>query len=175
MKSFVTASIAATALLAGAAVTAGPMKGPVNSAFGTPATAIAVEDVRKDALSLFDKVDVDRSGDIDVEEFASHVVILAELARFNGTVSVDGTVSQQILLPSGLEPRMAITDRAAIDAVSRRTFFNHAPQGSMGREAYAAYRLSVMADADRNNDGVLNGAELTQFAMSVTKPATSKG
>lgn len=175
MRSLFTASLAATALLAGAAVTAGPVAGSINAAFGAPATAIGVEDVRGDAEALFAKVDVDQSGDLDIEEFASHVVVLAELARFSGLVALDGPVPQQISLPTGMAPRMAPTERAAIDAVARRTFFDHAAGGTMAADSYVSYRLSVMAKADGNGDGVLEGPELTRFAVHVTKPALPKG
>lgn len=175
MKTIIPAVIATFVLLAGAATTAGQMNGTFNEAFGEKATEITKEDMTTDAKALFARVDVDGSGDLDVDEFAGHQVILAQLARLNRTVTVEGGVEKQIPLPDGVAMRLSETERGAIDAVARRTFHDYADKGRMSADAFAAYRLETMARIDRNRDGVLKKGELERFAALVAKAGSPRG
>lgn len=175
MKKFIPAATAVTALLIGAATTAGPMNGMFNETFGEPAAKVTEADMTLDATTLFARVDIDGSGTLDVDEFASHRVILAELARFNRTVTVEGETDMQIALPSQVADRLSLTERSAIEAVARHTFHLYTDEDGMTAESFTAYRLDEMAKADRNRDGELTRHELERFAAHVAKPAQPRG
>lgn len=175
MKKFVPAGLAATALLIGAATTASPMKGAFNHAFGVAATSVTATDIETDAKALFAKVDIDRSGTLDADEFAGHALVLAELARFNRTVTIEGESEMQIRLPDGTPDQVSHTERGSIDAVARRAFHQFADNGEMSEEGFTAYRLSMMDKADTNRDGTLKSHELERFASAMARPAQPRG
>lgn len=175
MKKFVPASLAATALLIGAATTASPMKSMFNEAFGETASTVSTSDIENDAAALFAKVDIDGSGTLDADEFAGQAVVIAELARFNRTVTVEGETDMQIRLPEATPERVSLTERSSIDAVARRAFHQFAEDGEMDAAAFTAYRLSVMAKADTNRDGELKRHELDLFASAQARPAQARG
>lgn len=175
MKKIIPAATAATALLVGAVTTAAQTSGDFNAAFGEQATEITKQDMAADANSLFAKVDVDGSGDLDVDEFASHTVILAELARLNRAVTVEGHKDVQIDVPDSVAERMSNTERGSIDAVARRTFHSFSAGDVMTLEGFTNYRMSTMAKADTNRDGTLRNRELQYFASVVAKPVQPRG
>ena len=175
MKKFAPASLAAFVLLAGAATTASPMKGMFNDAFGVKASVVTVADVEADAASVFAKVDVDNSGTLNIDEFAGQAVVLAELARFNRTVAIDGQTEKQIALPDMISETVSLTERSSMDAVARRAFHQFAEGGEMTVEGFTAYRMGQMDKADTNNDGQLKRHELELYASAVARPAQPRG
>lgn len=175
MKKIVPAAFVTSALLIGAATTASPMKGVMNDAFGEPADALTASDIVADADASFAKADLNSSGTLDVDEFAARAVVVAELSRFNGTVSIEGDANKQIVLPDGVSESVSLTERSSIDAVARRTFHQFATEGQMSVDQFTEYRLNAMSKVDRNKDEKLTRFELQRFALNVAQPAQPRG
>ena len=178
MKRIATLLTVAAAGTIGAATLAGPAaERAVPTAFGAPAAALYVDDVWVDAERVFDKVDVNRDGVIDVDEYAAQAVVYAGLARFNGLVAVDGRKTVHVGLPQATEAELALGERTAIDAVARNDYYAiTAERGPLTPRNWVTLRIEGFAEADRNEDGQLTGPELTRYAMRVARyEVTSAG
>ena len=149
----------------------------VADAFGSPAEALYVDDVWVDAERVFDKVDVNRDGLIDVDEYAAQAVVYAGLARFNGLIAVDGRQTVHVGLPRTDRSDLGLGERTAIDAVARNDYYAlTAERGPITPRNWVTLQIERFADADRNEDGQLTGRELTAYAMRVARyEVTSEG
>ena len=152
----------------------------IPDAFGSPAEALYVDDVWVDAERVFDKVDVNRDGVIDVDEYAAQAVVYAGLARFNGVVAVDGRQTVHVGLPVSArseQSELGVAERTAIDAVARGDYYAlTAERGPITPRNWVTLQIERFADADRNEDGQLTGRELTAYAMQVARyEVTSEG
>ena len=149
----------------------------IADAFGSPAEALYVDDVWVDAERVFDKVDVNRDGVIDVDEYAAQAVVYAGLARLNGLIAVDGRQTVHVGLPHGDRNDLGTAERTAIDAVARNDFYAlTAERGPITPRNWVTLQIERFADADRNEDGQLTGRELTAYAMQVARyEVTSEG
>ena len=142
----------------------------IADAFGAPADALFVDDVWVDAERVFEKVDVNRDGVIDVDEFAAQAVVYAGLARFNGLVAVDGRQTVHVGLPHDGRSELGVAERTAIDAVARGDYYAlTAERGPLTPRNWVTLQIERFADADRNEDGQLTGRELTRYAMQVAR------
>lgn len=178
MKRTATILTVAAAATFGAATLAEPTEQrAVPDAFGSPASALYVDDVWVDAERVFDKVDVNRDGVIDVDEYAAQAVVYAGLARFNGLVAVDGRQTVHVGLPAADRTELGMAERTAIDAVARNDYYALvAERGAITPRNWVTLQIERFADADRNEDGQLTGRELTAYAMQVARyQVTSEG
>ena len=178
MKRIATVMTVVAAGTVGAVTLAEPVGSlQVPDAFGTPAEALFVDDVWVDAERVFEKVDVNRDGVIDVDEYAAQAVVYAGLARLNGLVAVDGRDTVHVGLPHDGREELGLAERTAIDAVARNDYYAvTAERGAMTPRTWVTLQIERFAEADRNEDGQLTGRELTRYAMQVARyEVTSKG
>ena len=178
MKRTATILTVAAAGTFGAVTLAEPLaERTVPDAFGQPAEALYVDDVWVDAERVFEKVDVNRDGLIDVDEYAAQAVVYAGLARLNGLVAVDGRETVHVGLPYDTRGELGIAERTAIDAVARNDYYALTTErGAMTPRNWITLQIERFAEADRNEDGQLTGQELTRFAMKVARhEVTSEG
>jgi hypothetical protein len=158
--------IAATGVFASAATVAGVE----SDVFGTPAATVSKQDFLIDASRSFAKVDVDNSGTIDLEEFAAQAVVYAELARLNRLVTVDGAHEMRIDVPDNVRDTLGYAERTAIDAVARRSFYLHSPDGApLTPTQWTVARTELFSAANRNNDDTLTGRELKTLARIIAQ------
>ena len=171
MKRYVAiASVAALGLFGAASIADTAPLVPSEPAFGNLAEQLVLDDVWVDAERVFGKVDVDRDGLIDVDEYAAQAVVYAGLVRFNGVAVVDGRELIHVGLPTGTEPALPPAERAAIDAVARADFYALADaDGAITPRRWVELRLEAFEDADRNDDGQLTGRELERFALDLAR------
>ena len=168
-RSIVVASIAAA--FAGAVSIADPNPAAPQAPYGDLTETLALDDVWVDAERVFGKVDVDRNGEIDVDEYAAQAVVYAGLVRFNGVVAVDG----RELIHVGLPVKAAAMnegERASIDAVARADYYALTEaDGPITPRRWVEMRMATFADADRNGDGQLTGRELHRYALDLARYA----
>ena len=142
------------------------------AARGTITDALAIDDVWVDAERVFAKVDVDRNGEIDVNEYAAQALVFAGMARFDGSVMIDGRETLRIGLGAIDEAGLGAAERSAIDAVARADYYEAVAQaGRITSRAWVELRLEAFAAADRNEDGQLTGGELTRYAEGFARYA----
>lgn len=176
MKRFTAVTLlSATAALAGAVGIAKPAaERVVPAAFGSAAETLRIDDVWVDAERVFEKVDVDRNGEISVDEYAAQAVVFAGLARFNGLIAIDGRETVHILVPDDVRGELGLAERTAIDAVARGEYYELTEaRGALTPRAWVALSVERFAEADRNEDGQLQGRELSDFAMGVAQANVS--
>ncbi|WOI52907.1 hypothetical protein [Parvularcula sp. LCG005] len=139
------------------------------SAFGSTSQFVSKEDATLHAHRAFDKIDVDRSGSIDIDEFAAQAIVYAEMARNQRTVTIDGNMVHRIDLPDGISDRLSPQERTSIDAQARRTFYEISHQGQpLSKAAWQMSQQRQFEQADRNANGRLEGRELNAFARNVS-------
>jgi hypothetical protein len=168
MKRRTIAAFATTAALAAVAIAA-PAASAFNDAFGARSDRVTLDAVAEDARRAFARVDIDRSGAVDIEEFAAQAVIYAELARLNRLVAFDGDTTQHIPLGRDVPHTLNYGERIAIDAVARRQFHQQAENGALDETRFVTARLAMFERADRNRDDALSGRELGHYAELVAQ------
>lgn len=136
--------------------------------FGEPARELPLTEAMIDAARTFEKVDVDRNGLVDQDEYAAQRVVRAQLARFNGRVAIDGRGVTHVAVPESVAGPLSPGEQAALDAVTRREFHLRNPDGGgLDRAAWQEARLEPFTLADEDGDGVLKGSELAVYARLV--------
>ena len=154
-----TAGAAAAALAIGAAGAQTPDE-------DATLTRLEAADYAAHAGKLFQRADIDKNGVLDAREYHALAIVTAELSRLNRAVMVDVEDSpQMITLDYDGPASLSQGERARIDAVSARAFFNAAGADNlMSADEFVALELERFADADRNDNGVLTRSELTRLA-----------
>ncbi|ADM10081.1 hypothetical protein PB2503_10149 [Parvularcula bermudensis HTCC2503] len=143
-------------------------------AFGEETHSVSRQMMEMDAIQSFGRIDIDRNGVIDMDEFRAQAVVYAELARLNRKISVDtGDTLISISAPRGVADRVDPTERAAIDAIARRRFHLETEGTGFDRQAWAKYRLARFEEFDNNDDDILSGAELAGFYRAVSFSTSS--
>ena len=169
-RPLVTSAIVAGVLFGAASIADTTADMPEAPAFGEMAETLVLDDVWVDAERVFGKVDVDRNGLIDVDEYAAQAVVYAGLVRFNGMAVIDGRELIHIGLPASAEAKLGPAERAAIDAVARADYYTLVGEAeAITPRAWVALRLAAFEEADRNGDGRLSGRELHRFAMDLAR------
>lgn len=158
------------------AITAGSASVGSNSeaVFGAVAGEVPMTEAMIDAARAFTKVDVNRDGLVDIDEYASQYVVYAQLARFNRQIPVDGHHTSAIPVPDDIPPTMTASERAGLDAIARRDF--HMKVGSnpgLDAAAWQDAKLERFYIADADADGSLAGDELVAYARDVAGVMTS--
>ncbi|WP_189576328.1 hypothetical protein [Parvularcula lutaonensis] len=156
-----------TALAVTATMTMGSAslgEGVVNP-FGGAVDAVPMTDAMLDAARAFEKVDVNRDGIIDEDEYAARRVVYAQLARFNRQIPIDGQSLIRIPVPEDIPNSMGAAERAALDAVARRDYHLRVmAKDGLDQSAWQDARLETFSLADGNGDGELRDGELTVYA-----------
>lgn len=137
-------------------------------AFGAMASEVAIDDIWVDAERVFVKVDVDRNGLVDIDEYAAQAVVYAGLVRASGIVPIDGRTLLHVGVPPSASGALSVPERAAIDAVARAEYYETvAAEGEITPRRWIQLRMGAFDRADRNEDGRLTGRELDKFASDV--------
>lgn len=117
-----------------------------------------------DAARSFARVDANRDGLIDADEYASQKVVAAQLARFRRAVEIDGQTLLSLPLPDDVADRLGDSEKTAISAVARRDFHVRAfGKDGLDPALWQETRLESFYDADLDGDGVLREAELARY------------
>lgn len=152
---------AAVALTAGSTSLSEAFENP----FGAPVERLPMTEAMIDAARAFAKVDVNKDGIVDIDEFAAQRVVYAQLARFNRHVPVDGRVTVRLPIPENVPESLTGPERAALDAVARRDFqLRAAGAEGLDEARWQDARLETFSLADDNGDGELRGQELAHYA-----------
>lgn len=131
--------------------------------------------VHAHAERVFTLADQDRSGALDVDEYAALALVVAELSRLSGYVTIDAGSGALIAAPApGRAPASLSTgERVRIGAVAAREF--HVAAGkdaAMSAEEFVSAQLETFAAADLSRDGVLAGSETSLYAAAVARLVT---
>lgn len=136
-----------------------------NGPFGSEVLSLDMTDVMIDAARSFEKIDGNRDGVIDEDEYAARRIVFAQLSRFKGHVVVDGQHTVHVALPEHLQGQMTASERSALETVARRDHQLRA-MGAAGldQSAWQDSALEAFALADLDGDGALVADELAAFA-----------
>jgi hypothetical protein len=132
--------------------------------FGAPIEVLPETEVMVDAARAFDKIDMNRDGLIDEDEYAAQRVVYAQLARFNRQIAIDGTVTVRVPVPDEIGESLTSPEKVALDAVARRDYRLRVTGGGFDRAAWEEARLETFFLNDANGDGELRGKELHAYA-----------
>jgi hypothetical protein len=133
--------------------------------FGAPIEVLPETEVMVDAARAFDKIDMNRDGVIDEDEYAAQRVVYAQLARFNRQIAIDGTVTVRVPVPDDIGEQLTSPEKVALDAVARRDYrMRMGDQPGFDRASWEENRLEVFYLSDQNGDGELRGKELHEYA-----------
>lgn len=135
-------------------------------AYGGATTLIGAGAAQINAANAFAAADIDGSGALDADEFASMRLVTAELVQLNGFLTVDaGDVAERIVLPVAEPTSISSGERARILALAYRAFYAAAgPDAKLSRPEFLAAEAVMFARFDGDRDGVLRRQELTRFA-----------
>ena len=120
------------------------------------------------ATQVFNRADLDKSGALDADEFASLSIVTSELAHLNGYIVVEGAgdTARSIALPIEAPVALETGERARVEAVARNTFYATAGADGLISEAeFVNAEVIKFNDADRNRNGTLAKKELARFAI----------
>lgn len=126
------------------------------------------------AEMLFNQADLDRSGDLDINEFTALNLVLAELSRVSGRVVLEMPAGEAAVeLDDALLRQVTSAERSRLEAVSFREFqLASDADDRMTLDEFVGLELEYFEAADRNDNGVLAGSELSSYAHRIAK--TSK-
>lgn len=133
-------------------------------AYAAPAMQLEAATIATTAKTVFSRADLDNDGTLSSEEYVTLGVVSAELARLNGFVPVDysGGVRTARLPETGPWTK---ADRARVETAAERDFAAYAGDDQrLTSDEFVAAKLEALHAADRDRNGVLNGAELSRFA-----------
>jgi len=168
--------IALSALTAAAVSVAAPALAEDRFEAGDAATIdqLPVTEAMIDAARSFTKVDMNKDGKIDADEYTSRRVVVAQLARFSRSVAIDGQEDLTLVLPEDVPVKLGQSERAALEAISRRDFKVRA-FGAEGLDAaqWQESRLELFFEADRDGDGVLRDDELATYLKAMAGELTA--
>lgn len=163
--------IAAFAAPAVALIALGAGAAPRPAAFGgdgAEPVSLSSQQARAHATAVFARADLDRSGDLDADEYSALAVVSAGLARLNGYVAILGVDEALVApLPAPAPRSLSAAERTRIEAVARADFY--AASGAdarMSAAEYGAEQDARFAAADRNRNGRLAKGELASFGAA---------
>ncbi|GAB4521409.1 MAG: hypothetical protein Kow00133_08360 [Amphiplicatus sp.] len=165
VAAFAAPAVAVLAVGVGAALAAGSgFEG--RAAYGGSLERFSEAEARAHAAQVFQRADLNRSGDLDADEYASLAVVVAELARFNGFLALEiGGEADTIPLPAAARGGLTTAERIRIDAVARAEFYAAAGEDMrLSRDEFVGESAARFSAADRNGDGALVRGELSAFA-----------
>jgi len=167
---------AAAAVAAGVSLVTSAAVDP-EPAYGAAAVSVEAEAVVREAISRFERADLNKDGALDEEEFAIMAIVGAELARLNGFVPIamNGEVRT---IPLGEARREPLTKAekamtAARAAREYRVIAGDDERVHVGEFVDAELEKFIADDADRN--GELSGVELASFAHRQARLAPLQG
>jgi len=165
IAAFAAPAVAIVAIGVGAALASGlRSEVPAYQGMVTELTAGAAQ---THARTVFMRADLDRSGTLDADEYASLALVTAELARLNGFLAIEtgADAAAQVSLPIAAPSAISSAERVRIDAVARSEFYAAAgADAALTLEEYLTVKADQFDTADRNGNGQLGRAELAAFA-----------
>lgn len=135
--------------------------------FGAPVSTLSAEEARAHAQTIFERADLDRSGALDADEYASLAVVTAELTRLNGFIAIEsgGDAANIVALPIAAPSALSSAERTRVDAVARSDFYEMAGvDAELSVSEYLGEQSARFEEADRNGNGALASQELAGFA-----------
>ncbi|MEO1657845.1 MAG: hypothetical protein AAFR65_08995 [Pseudomonadota bacterium] len=133
--------------------------------FGDEATVLTEAQLIAHAASVFARVDQDRDGWLDQEEFAAERIISAQLARLSRRVPIDAEETVHLVVPREVPSSMERGERLTLTNIARN---EHAARAGgapgLDQAAFAEIMVEEFLTADRDFDGVLQADELRLFA-----------
>ena len=135
--------------------------------FGGAVDHLTADEARMHAAIIFERADLDRSGALDADEFASLAIVTAELTRLNGFIAIETGGDDADIVPLPIEAPSALSagERARVEAVARADFYAMAGEDArLTIDEYLGEKSAAFEAADRNRDGALVRAELAAFA-----------
>ncbi len=131
---------------------------------------LTAEHIAADAALTFNKIDVDRSGTLDAQEYAAQAIVFAKIAREQRLVTIDASPAVQIAVPQDVESILSARDRLRIDAIARAEFHHFAgDDGQLSPVEWEQARSALFHQADRNADGRLKAEEVAYFATHIAQ------
>lgn len=144
--------------------------------YGETLGMLSADGARIHAETVFNRADLDGSGALDADEYASLAIVTAELSRLNGFIAIErgGDKANIVSLPIAAPSALSSGERARVEAVARAEFYALAGEdGSLTAEEYVGEKSARFAAADRNRNGALAKAELAAFAAREAQLAGS--
>ncbi|MEM0929805.1 MAG: hypothetical protein AAGI89_11000 [Pseudomonadota bacterium] len=133
--------------------------------FGKEATQLTEAQLVAHASTVFARVDQDRDGWLDAEEFAAERMISAQLARLSRRVPIDGDETVHLIVPKEVPSSMERGERLTLTNIARN---EHAARSAgapgLDEAAFASILIEEFLNADRDFDGILQAEELMVFA-----------
>ncbi|MEM6415192.1 MAG: hypothetical protein AAF720_11130 [Pseudomonadota bacterium] len=127
------------------------------------------EQIRTHAEKVFRQADLNSDGDLNVDEFATLSVVIAELSRLNGYVSIlnDG---EGAIAPIQKQPLLTKGDRIFIEALSAKERALAAGlDNRLDVNEFIDFELNRFLVADFNRNGILKNAEVIAYANQAAR------
>ncbi|RFB05162.1 hypothetical protein [Parvularcula marina] len=133
-------------------------------------SSIEIDQFEADAQKSFYRIDINDDDKIDIEEFAAQTLVHAELARFNGYVTLETDEITYIPLSNRPQYELSLSERTRITTLARREFYEYAgDDGEMSFYEWTSYKLADVRQHDRDRDSRIEGDELTDYARQVAR------
>ncbi|MEM7741503.1 MAG: hypothetical protein AAF225_11970 [Pseudomonadota bacterium] len=133
--------------------------------FGAEATVLTEHQLIIHAATVFERVDQDRDGWLDAEEFTAERLISAQLARLSRRVPIDAEETVHLLVPNEVPNSLELGERQSLASIARH---EHAARSvdapGLSQKAFADLFIEEFLQADHNFNGVLEADELVVFA-----------
>ncbi|MEE2691889.1 MAG: hypothetical protein VX640_10160 [Pseudomonadota bacterium] len=136
-------------------------------AYGGTVGMLSADQARAHAETIFNRADLDRSGALDADEYASLAIVSAELSRLNGFIAIEtgGDSANIVPLPVAAPSALSQGERARVEAVARSEFYVLAGDDALlTADEYLGEQAARFDAADRNRNGALAKGELASFA-----------
>jgi len=140
-------------------------------AYGAMITQLDASVVAEDAARRFERADLDNSGALDADEYATQALVTAELARVNHFAPMRiGMSVGKVALPASVPASVNAGEREAILRSSSIVFQTIAGDDrKISRQEFVGAALEQMLASDMDRNGALTGSELSTFSMRQAK------
>ena len=127
---------------------------------------VSLDEAKKRAMLQFQRADLDGSGALDADEFATLTIVTGELARLNGVLVLDAAGKVEAPLTDAVLVPLSREERFQLDALARQEFRRFAGGDDvLCDDEFTAIRTRQFKQSDLNNDDVLSGVEIASFVQ----------
>ncbi|MEM9898929.1 MAG: hypothetical protein AAF742_06075 [Pseudomonadota bacterium] len=152
----------------------------VGDAYGKPTESVSRSEAAAGAASKFYRSDLDRSGDLSVDETVALAVASSTLAKINGFVVVGLKGDTPKTTPVAKKEtgdaasHSYFAERARLEAIAIRDFHvASGPDGVLEFDDFIAFELERFDNADTDGNGVLEKTELAAYSDALSgRPAS---
>ncbi len=138
-------------------------------AYHTSLTSLTLDDFLDHTGSLFASADFDQNNVLDTDEYATFMVVKAEMAHLNGFLAIEVN-NKAYKLPLHLSTNSQSMDkfeRTRIDALARTNFYTSAGNDqALSQTEFLSNARKMFDQADKNLNGILKGKELKTFTKN---------